>query len=209
MAIEIFCEEPTNIDLNDLKKIQKDSFDEIYLEKCTYGLEEHFKGSSFVFAYDKNKLVGYLMYQKPGDASHDNGMDWMYTYLEWRKSVEIGNEDKTMNEYITHCQKDCGIKTEKKHKKSFAADESLLGINDDLDSHLQEIAVIPGYRGKRIASLLIKAFHENTPEGTRYLYTRDNIKMNKIARHKGYVPLFEFGPLYKDGALGVIFAGNF
>lgn len=195
MKTDIKFVKPEEISLDTLIHIQEGSFDKVYLEECSDRLRNRFGGSSFEVALYNNSIIAYCQYLALDDEAFEEVGNLIRDLLKWREGVLSKNPDLT--ELIQCCRNSSGLPVDE-HNIDMKAFPGEVYFDESKDIYSAELAVLPEYRRKGIATDLVRKLKENI-DGNIFSFNKVSSAMHKLNAKLGGKPLFQFGPVLKDG----------
>ena len=186
------------------------SFDRVYHETKGPNFEEKLRDQSYILARnEKGEVVAYLTYNQPEDIEFGKSMDFIEVMLEWNKGLL--EDDSDLGILVKYCNGLLGLdRTLKNH--DIIPFEQGIGVDRKRDCYIEELAVLPEYRRKGIATNLFKKVLEAS-KGRSFMNVRKGsydvigeFPTHNLALELGFVPLFQYGPVFQDGTSYVIMA---
>lgn len=216
MRVDIKFTKSEEISLGHLLQIQQQSFDDVYLEKVGRSrVIKNFEGGSWAIASHKDKIVAYYSYLKPGDKEFKSYTEQFEYLLDCRKDLichsltslifcatEIDPpltslytmSKHPLTRFFKQCTKESGCNVSPSNNNVYAfPGEATFDKSKDIIS--VELAVLPEYRRKGIATKFVKKLRRKT-EGDLFACNRKDSAMYKLNKKLGCQPLFQFGPVY-------------
>lgn len=196
MKLNIKLVKPEEISLETLLEIQKKVFDDVYIKQSGESLKEDFNGSSYAIALDGTNIAAYYQYFAPEDACFKSYAEQINYLLAWREKILLGNCDLT--ELVERCKISSGLPVSLDNHDivAFPCD---INFNESKDIFSAELAVLPEYRRKGIATSLIKRVKDET-KGYLFALNRKNSIMYSINKKRGAQFLMQIGPIFEDGS---------
>lgn len=156
------------------------------------------KDSSFIVASSGSLVLGYLDHYNLDDEKHENTLKGLENLMIYRELAKIG--DRRISYLMESCEKTSGQKSDISLFVPMSPDCDILGKTDmKNDLFLDTIVVHPDFRGKGISRTLIECLGDYDYDRNVFCYTRNtNLQMQHILPGSGFIPLFQFGPVFHD-----------
>ena len=185
-----------------LHSIRKAAFDETYLAECAPNNPKLFKESSCIVAQDDRRIIGYYVFQKPGDKASRHALQDVNTELQWRNALLKGRD--IPQSAINYCRHASGLDFDRPGVQAFPVrtlGSELRAVKPLQDVCGMEMAIMPEYQGQGIGRALLQEVvaHHVPPNGVFFARTRNDV-MSKNFERSDFDKLIVYGPALSDGS---------
>lgn len=209
MKVDIKLVKPEEISLDTLVDIQEKSFPKTYPEDCRISLKDQFYGGSYGIALHKNKVVAYYKYLTIDDKYFNEYAGTVKYFLMWRAYVLSGNSDLT--KLIEQCGESSGLNVNE-YNHDIKAFPGEVTFDEKKDAISVELAVLPEYRKKGVATKLIREVRKKLKsenfEKIFFTNRKDSVMYKLNLRRGDSKILFQVGPAFKDGGSLVLWSAE-
>ncbi len=202
MKLEIKNTKPEEISLDTLIEIQKKSFDKVYIKDVGDLLKTYFKESSFKIAIYDNSIIAYYQYFTPKDRAFKEYIPVVNYFLKWRDYI-LCHSNPDLTTLIEYCKDSSELPVDEHSIDIQVFSPEIIILDEAKDVFSAELAVLPEYRKRGVASKLIKELRKETT-GKLFAFNRKDSAMHELNKKLGSKFLIQVGPIHTDGSSEIL-----